>query len=80
MDLCQYKDMFGKPRTGLHSYRVFDVAVVDVVGTFLLAAAIHYSTGKKYNYWLILIVLFVIGIILHKLFCVDTTVNRILFN
>ena len=32
MSLCQYKDIFGKPGEGAHSYRVANVAVVDVGG------------------------------------------------
>lgn len=25
-DLCKYKDAFGKIGTGIHSYRIFDIA------------------------------------------------------
>lgn len=34
-DLSKYKDIFGKPMTGLHKYRIFDIAVVDVAATIL---------------------------------------------
>ena len=33
---CKYSDIFGKSRTGIHSYRVFDIAIVDVVLTIIL--------------------------------------------
>ena len=34
---CKYKDILGIPKTGLHSYRVFNIAIMDVVFTFLFA-------------------------------------------
>ena len=33
---CKYKDVLGEPKKGLHSYRVFDIAVMDVLLTFVL--------------------------------------------
>jgi hypothetical protein len=30
MDICSYKNIFGRPREGVHSIRFMDVAVVDV--------------------------------------------------
>ena len=33
--LKQYKDIFGKPNEGVHSYRLFDVAIVDLLLTIL---------------------------------------------
>ena len=38
---CKYKDLLGKVKTGLHSYRIFDIAIVDVLLTFLAAYIIH---------------------------------------
>jgi hypothetical protein len=35
--LCKYKDMFGKPNTGVHKYRLFNIAVVDVLATIAVA-------------------------------------------
>ena len=32
MKLCEYKNILGLPNTGLHSFRVFDFAIVDVTG------------------------------------------------
>ena len=40
MNLCKYRDMFGKPNTGIHSIRIGNIAVVDVLLTILLAYAI----------------------------------------
>ncbi len=33
--LCKYSEIFGAPRTGAHAYRVFDLAIVDIVFTLL---------------------------------------------
>jgi fatty acid desaturase len=73
--LCKYKDALGKPKTGIHSYRIFNIAIFDVVLTFVLA----YFTKGKFNYWYVLLFWFILGIILHRLFCVNTTIGQIIF-
>jgi len=75
---CEYKDIFGKPGEGMHSYRLYGVAVIDVIATIIGAAVASYYSS--YRFFPILAFLFVIGIVLHKLFCVKTTVNKWLFN
>jgi len=77
--LCKYKNIFGKVGKGVHSYRIFNIAIVDVILTFLLAFIIQLLL-PKYNYYHILILLFILGIILHRMFCVRTTIDKILFN
>ena len=76
--LCQYKDIFGKPNKGIHSYRIFNIAIVDVLLTILLALFISYIF--KFNFWITLLIIFLIGIIIHRIFCVRTTVDKILFS
>lgn len=71
---CDYKDSLGVPGKGAHAYRLCGIAVVDVVLTVMLALIVYYFAG--YNFWLILLALFGIGILLHWLFCVDTAFNR----
>ena len=77
MSLCKYKDLLGKPGQGIHSYRLFNVAIVDVVMTIIGAFVISYFMKK--NFWVVLFVLFVLGIILHHIFCVRTTIDKFLF-
>jgi hypothetical protein len=78
IDLCPYKNIFGEENTGSHKkFRLFDIAFYDVIGTVLIAYAIHYYS--KQNFYQILLILFLIGIILHRLFCVKTTVDKFLF-
>ena len=79
MNLCEYKDIFGKPNEGLHSYRIpiINVAFVDVLLTVLVGYAISYYF--KYSFEIILICLFILAIVLHRLFCVRTTIDKFLF-
>jgi len=77
---CKYKDTLGKPKVGLHSYRVFDIAIIDVLFTFILAKFIQYHFLEEWNLLLILACCFTSGIILHRVFCVKTTVDKLLFS
>lgn len=76
--LCQFKDIFGKPREGVHSYRVLDIAVVDVLGTVLLAYLI--SEYYKVDIWCSFFLLLLSSVIIHKIFCVNTTLTQIVFS
>ena len=76
---CKYKDSLGKPKKGLHSYRVFDIAVIDVLFTLILAKFIQYYLLEEWDFLLILVLCFSIGIILHRLFCVKTTIDKLFF-
>ena len=74
---CPYKYLFGVPKKGIHSYRFMDVAVVDVIQTIIGAFIIAYFSG--YPFWPVLGILFLSGIVLHRLFCVPTTIDKLLF-
>lgn len=75
---CKYKNIFGKVGQGAHSIRLFDVAVVDVLMTIIVSIIINYFY-PKYRLVYILGSLFIMGIILHRIFCVRTTVDKLLF-
>ena len=77
MSLCKYKNALGIPNKGIHSYRFMGVAIMDVIMTILAAYLI--SIFFKYNFIYTRIVLFILVIILHRLFCVSTTVDKLLF-
>lgn len=70
----KYKDILGKPNTGLHKYKLLDTAVVDYVLTIVVAIVFSYYT--KVPLVLSTILWFVIGIISHMLFGVETTVVK----
>ena len=75
--LCRYKNVLGKPNEGIHSFRILDVAVVDVFMTMLLGIISGIIMNKSIRK--MTLILFCIGILLHRLFCVNTTINMILF-
>ena len=77
MNLCKYKNILGEPGKGVHSYRLFGVAIVDVIMTIIAAYIISYFL--KYSFIYVLLILFAYGIVLHRLFCVPTTVDKLLF-
>ena len=77
MSLCQYKDILGKPGKGIHSYRLFGLAIADVIMTILAAYIIAYMFKIQFRYSFI--GLFIVGIALHRIFCVQTTIDVFLF-
>jgi hypothetical protein len=78
MNLCKYKNALGEPGKGIHSYRLFGVAVADVIMTIIGAFLISYFF--KFSFIKTLLILFLTGIVLHRLFCVRTTIDKLLFN
>lgn len=74
--LEKYKNIFGKPKQGVHSYRLFNIAIVDVVGTLILAIIF----SKLYNIKILhsFIILLIFSIFIHKIFCVETTLTQII--
>ena len=75
---CAYSNMFGKVGEGVHSYRLFNIAIVDVFFT-VIGAYIFHVFYPSYSFFTILAILFLSGIVLHRLFCVRTTVDKFLF-
>ena len=75
--LCQYKDIFGKPNTGVHQYRILNIAIVDVV--CVLIGGYFISKYFKTDIYYTLAFIFIAGIIAHRMFCVRTTVDKLLF-
>jgi hypothetical protein len=81
MDLCQYADIFGKPNQGVHSTRIpiFNIALVDTVLTIVIVYfLVEYFDQKEYFYHYIVLAIF-LSVIIHKLFCVDTTLTKFVF-
>jgi hypothetical protein len=78
MSLCQYKNILGEVGEGVHSIRFLNMAVVDVLLTILGSYLL--SLNFNWDFWITLVVVFTLGIILHRLFCVRTTIDKLLFN
>ena len=75
--LCKYRHVFGREGEGVHSMRLFNIAVVDLVLTIVAAIAISYYT--KLNLLVVLVGLFALAIVIHRAFCVNTTINKTIF-
>lgn len=77
INLCKYSDIFGKVGKGVHSIRLLGIAIVDVILTIIGSYIISYIFNINFIY--VLLSLFILGIFLHRIFCVRTTVDKILF-
>jgi len=79
LNFCKYKDVLGKPKEGVHSIRFMNISVIDVLLTILLAIFIKTYMFNETEMSIILLGTFVIGIIIHRIFCVKTTIDKLLF-
>ena len=77
--LCNYSELFGKVGEGIHSYRLLNIAIIDVIFTIAGAYFLQKNFFKKRKYYEILIGLFILGILIHRIFCVRTTIDKIIF-
>ena len=77
MSLCQYKGIFGNPNEGAHSYRFFGIAFIDLFLTILIAY--FYSNYYETNFWSTFLILMLIAVVVHRIFCVNTTINTMIF-
>ena len=68
--LCEYKDIGGKPGEGVHAARFMGMAAFDLFGTILGSIGIAYI--GNFSILLTVIILLILGIFAHWLFCVDT--------
>jgi hypothetical protein len=75
--LCGYKHIFGEPNTGLRRYRILDIAILDTVVVILFGIAISKLARTPLPQTLAF--LFLLGILAHRLFCVRTGIDRMLF-
>ena len=71
--------MFGAPRTGVHNYRVFDIAVVDYLLTVVVALAAHRCFVPHWNPFVVIFLFQMLGVVAHRVFCVRTKVDKMLF-
>ena len=83
--LDRYKDALGVPRTGVHSARIpwLDYALWDVIGTIGVTWVLVLLFAKDKSFqntmrWILFA--FLLGLLLHLLFSVDTTMTRSIKN
>ena len=76
MDLCKYKDSLGIPGKGVHTHFIgfaWRDAVLTIVGGAILSFLFNWNIAYS------VLGVFIVGIILHRLFCVRTTLDKLLF-
>ena len=72
---CSYRNSLGVPGKGIHTH-IGGIAIADVIATFIGAWLISRFTG-----WKLLpttIGFFVLGVVLHDVFCVKTTFGKLI--
>jgi hypothetical protein len=83
---CAYKNVLGTPLTGVHSLRIGKgiigeskegIAVFDVL--LAIGLALPLARVLKITFLAALLLSIFLGIILHRIFCVRTTVDKIIF-
>ena len=81
---CKYRNIFGTPGEGAHAWRVAGLAGNDLLITALVGAGAAFALNhRSVSAWLttfliVFIVLIIIGIASHYVFCVDTALNQFL--
>ena len=78
MNLCKYRDIFGKVGTGVHSFRFLNIAIVDTLLT--LAAAYVINSYLQSNLLIVFFILMLFSIAIHRVFCVETTLTKMFFS
>ena len=76
MNLCEYRYIFGKEGAGIHSFRIFNIAIVDLGLTIIGAKVISDYYG--FSFIKTILILLVSSIFIHKLFCVETTLSKLI--
>jgi len=74
--LCQYKNSLGIPGEKFHTH-LLGIAIMDVIATLFLCEFIVYFFGT--SRMITFLSVFLTGIVLHRIFCVRTTLDKYLF-
>jgi hypothetical protein len=75
--LCEYKNILGEPGKGFHETRLFGMAAYDLIGTLIIIVLI--SLYFEYSLVVVFIFVSILTILLHRVFCVNTTINKAIF-
>ena len=79
--LFRYYDIVYKPsKLNDHAspqFAIFDIAIMDVLQTIIFAYLLSYFFKKKFHE--VAIALFLLGIIAHRIFCIRTTIDKLIF-
>lgn len=73
MKMCifkKYKDLFGKPGTGVHKYKILNINIVDNLVTIVGCVCLYFVFNIPFD--LIVIFVYLLGLLFHYLFGVQT--------
>ena len=71
------KKIFGIVNKGIHKYKIFNIAIFDLLFTLINALIISFYIKKSFI--TIFILLFLISIIVHRIKGIRTTIDKLLF-
>ena len=78
--LCKYKNIFGDPNKGFHSSRLFGLASNDLIATIILTILIIFFYKQNItNAIKTILMMFLFVISIHRIFCVNTALNIMIF-
>ena len=63
MKMCQYANIFGEPAKGAHKYRIFNIAIVDLVLTLIVC--LYISTKTSLNIGVIILTALILSVFIH---------------
>lgn len=78
VNFCAYRHIFGVEGEGVHKYRVFNIAIVDTVLTILGSWLLSRYLGL--SFLAVFLFVMVLGVLVHRLFCVQTTLTKWVFD
>ena len=71
------KKIFGTVNKGVQKYKIFNLAIIDLL--FTLTSAFVISFYIKKSFITILTLLFLVSIIVHRIKGIRTTIDKLLF-
>ena len=75
--LCKNKNIFGVPKKGVHNHYMFPIAIIDFIMTIMLSFVLSYLCNISFLWTTVF--MFILGIICHRIFCVKTEIDKLLF-
>lgn len=73
---CPFKNALGIPGEGVHSYRIFGLAAFDIIATIIVAIISSFYTNTSFA--LNFLGWFILGEVLHYVFCVKTAFLKLI--
>ena len=52
MSLCKYKNLFGEVNTGIHTVRIFNIAIFDVLFTIIGGILIQFFLLRVFSFYI----------------------------